>query len=180
LVHCKSVPVQPIDPSAHRQIGYRVQYFDPQQDRSDKFRLRIAAGAEAPMLVEISGFTGRAVAVAASWRGAARLVLTRERAVVDGADDPQFWQRWTGVPLSGSLLHALLVSGEALQVAAGWSVTQHRSDPRGGAPALWELTDGERRLRLEKISESALANAPQWPTVPASYRLVAGGVSDDE
>lgn len=123
---------------------------------------------EERLVVEARGRVAGPSFVAAVRRGRARLLIARERLVVDGPDTPEFWLRHAGVPLSGRWLLEGAPAGR--RTLGTWTVRVARAREPGAPPRIIEAVapDG-RSLRLERRSIVRTSRGVQWPAVPPGF-----------
>lgn len=170
---------------ACREAFYRGRYLpavasgaDDARDDRRSFRASVRYCVDGALLVELRGAVGGAQLVAGVRGEEVRLVIGRERLVVDGRDDAALWERWTGVPLTGRMLAAALAPGSVdgrTREVGGWSVRVEGGRPAGAFPAA-AAAEGPRgeRLSLELQSErEALRPGSAWPEVPPGFRLLS-------
>ncbi|MCU0231860.1 MAG: hypothetical protein MUC67_10865 [Acidobacteria bacterium] len=181
---CSARVARPTAPAAAgcREASYRGRY-EPRPDVAEgaakgprSFRASVRRCADGALLVELRGAVGGAQLLAAVRAGRVRLVLARERTVVDGVDSPALWERWTGLPISGALLAAALdatESGPTEREAAGWRVRVLAGAAGESFPARADADGpGGARIVLERQSERPARDGMTWPDVPAGFRLL--------
>jgi len=124
---------------------------------------------DAAVVVEARGRVAGPSFVAAARAGRARLLLARQRLVVDGPDTPRFWLRHTGVPLSG---HWLIEGAPAGRRRFGsWTVKVARVREPGAPPRIIEAVSPDgRSLRLERRRVTRATCGVPWPAIPAGFR----------
>lgn len=175
-IGCATVRIQAPTPAPFgTQAAYSVQYFPDKQSRPQKFRVRVGLGQDGLVLLEVRGFAGPAALIGAAVDGRARIVLSNQRQVFDGADTEQFWARFTGVPVSGGLLRDLLQpdpTASANRNVAGWDVRSIEIVAADRFPRQLRLSRDTSQLELRLTELGALPKPPEWPRVPNGFELV--------
>lgn len=149
--------------------AYRGRYR-PAEGAERRFTVRARVCRDAPTYIEVRGLVGGPALVVALGKGRMRLLLPRDRLVIDAApDDPEPWRAEVGLPLTGRLLSALLRGGRG-RVGA-WSL---RRVPAGKGERLpLRLTarhPGGDRIELSKTREAPAPRAVAWPEIPPRFR----------
>ncbi len=178
-----------VDAGTCREASYRGRYQpgagapEGAERGPRSFRASVRRCADGALLVELRGAVGGSQLLAAVRDGQVRLVLAGDRTVVDGPDVPALWERWTGLPISGTLLTAALDAtqgGQSERAAAGWRVTVPAGAPGETFPARADATGpGGARIELERQSERPARATTTWPEVPAGFRRVVEPESAD-
>ncbi len=175
-IGCTTVRIQaPTSAPFGTQAAYSVQYFPDKQSRPQKFRVRVGLGQEGLVLLEVRGFAGPAALIGAAVGGRARIVLSSQHQVFDGADSEHFWARFTGVPVSGELLRDLLQadpSANADRNIGGWNVRSLEAVAADRFPRHLRLSRDASQLELRLTELGALPKPPEWPRVPNGFELV--------
>lgn len=176
--------IEPVPVPPCREAFYRGMYegapppgsSGPHEERRS-FRASVRRCDGRTLLIELRGAIGGAQLVAGIRGEEVRLVIGRERLVVDGPDDPTLWDRWTGVPITGQMLSAALTpesGGSAAREVGGWAVRVRAPAAGGSFPAGAEAAGpGGERLTLELQSERATSAGTAWPAIPKGFRLEA-------
>ncbi len=155
-------------------LRYRVRFGDARERATG--RLVVRACRDGRLLAEVRGRVGAPVLVAAVRDGRVRLLLPRRREAVDGPDVAATWERWTGIPLPGSLLlerRPRRAGGERPFHVGGWSATvawgPAREDPCP-YPVRLRARDGRGGfLEAERTRARPARRAPPWPQVPRGF-----------
>lgn len=153
--------------------SFRGRFEDPREDEKRSFRLRARICPRNRITFEVRGTAGGPVLVAAVREDLARVLLPKERSAATGPDTPVFWQRWTGLPLSGGLL----AGGGSSRVVGDWSVALSYDDASRWVPTevLATRPDGGR-VELRRTDLRETEEPFVWPTVPRGFDHFDGGV----
>ncbi|HHN75475.1 MAG TPA: hypothetical protein ENK10_09630 [Acidobacteria bacterium] len=157
----------PADPAVAACTDYRLRarWQAPPGERSASARIALRHCPEQGFAFEVRGRVGGPVLAGAAGDGRLRLLFPRQREVIDGPDSQVEWKRWTGLPLSGSLLEGLL-RGEQTALPGSWRrVTPSDAD-------LEVVSADGGRLRLWKIRQAPARQGFQWPAAPAGWRRI--------
>ncbi len=155
-------------------LRYRVRFSDGKERGNG--RLLARACPDGRLYAEVRGRVGTPVLVAAVREGRVRLLFPRRKEAVDGPDAPPTWQRWTGIPLPGSVLLGRRRGdrgGEREFRTGRWSGTvawaPAAADPCPFPVRLAARSEEGGLLVAERSGARPAPGPPAWPPVPRGF-----------
>lgn len=171
----RPVPAAPSFPlTGCSEAAYQGRFSRPGEQRIRSFRLKLRLCGQGALLLEIRGGPGVAALVAGLRDGRALLLFPANRKAVEGPDSAEFWNRWTGVPLSGPLVWAMLrePAGGPGQNIEGWDL-EVSPDPEAVFPQTVRAR-GEKgdTLHLFRTAVKRSTAGVDWPGVPRGFEFI--------
>lgn len=126
------------------------------------------------MVLEIRGGPGVAALVAGVREGRALLLFPGARRAVEGADTPEFWRRWTGIPVSGPLVRAMLGSAPAdsRRRVEEWDLIVE-ADPGTLFPQTVQARgENGATLSLFRSLVKTSTEGVSWPQIPSRFESI--------